>query len=669
MRARSITRTMMFLAPALGILAPTPVMGQETQDDSLKELLALLNTDVTVASKSAESVNAAPGIITVVTRPEIEGFAAQNLGQVLNRVVGMQLLSPDIFVDQSVVIRGQEMTPYNNHVLVLLNGRPMRDPITGGLNGPYWNAFPLGMVEKLEIIRGPGSVLYGSCAYSGVVNIVTRSREDEGLGGQATVGGGSFGGFGQSANLAMRSGDLQLLVGLSQFTDKGPTYSFEDYNPTPGSGDFGRHTLGAVAHLSYKGLTFNAFHGNFDPKTLDGLGEAWPVRTKMQEITTHADFGYSAEINSMLSLGANLTYNKTSWYTGDWTSVPDPTLPGAALTDGQAVLFEGNARIKPMEGFNLVLGIGGEKSTWGGESKEPMTPGGLVTHGDQTSSFIYVQADYRIAMVKLIGGMQYNKIQDVKGNLSPRLGVIVDFTPELGAKVLYSTAFRKGYRQETNFNIVHPVDGPLFMGNPSLKPETVTTIEGQLFYQSKTAQASITYFHSKMEDIIGRTSNSPYVYLNGGNWSFDGVELEGRVSLTPRLLLTGSASYQTNKNEAEITDASLHPNSMVKAGLLYTGSNWTASLFNAWFGKPKSVTLVKSDTLVVNPEAEAANLLSAKLTWKVLEWGKQALKLSVEGQNLLDKDIRYPDYPNKKVNTLIPLSSGSSWMAGISILF
>ena len=673
MRPRSITRTTILLVSALGILAPTPAWSQATEGDSLKELLELLNTKVTVASKSAESLNAAPGIITVVTRPEIEGFAAQNLGQVLNRVVGMALLSPDIFPNQSLVIRGQETTPYNNHVLVLLNGRPMRDPITGGLNGSYWNAFPISAVEKLEIIRGPGSVLYGSCAYSGVVNIVTRTREEEGVGGQITLGTGSYQAAQRSGHVQLRMGDFKGIVGISQFRDLGAEASFTDYNGTLGSGRFFQRNLGLMAHLEYSGLTLNAYHGNYDPYTLEGSSEAWDPNVKSQQITTHFDLGYSRELNAVVSLGANLTYNQTDWYTGERTVTSTPAFQ-QAFTGGDATLFEVMAKIKPLAGLNIIVGGGGEKASWG-KAKNPFYWGpSLVIPGDQKSTFLYAQADYRIQMVKLIGGLQYNKLENIDGNISPRLGVIADFTPELGAKLLYSTAFRKGYPNETGFNV------SVFRGNPLLQPETISTIEAQVFYQTPKAQASLTYYQSKMKDIVTRKffaidppppSGPPFYlqYLNGGSWDYSGFEAEGRISVTPRVLVTGSLSYQTNENEAGVKNATLHPNLMAKAGVLYTGSRWTLSLFDAYFGKPKPTTLVNPGSAMVNKEPEAYHLVSAKVGWKAMETAKTQVKLALEGNNLAGTDIRYPDYPNKSVNSLIPISSGRTWSASITVIF
>lgn len=656
-RFGSVTRIAGLLALGLPGLAQSP-------EDLEKELLELLNTKVTVASKAAESLNAAPGIITVISRLEIEGFAAQGLGDVLNRVVGMQFLSPDIFPKNSVVIRGQETTPYNNHVLVLLDGRPMRDPITGGLNGSYWNAFPLSVIEKIEIIRGPGSVLYGSCAYSGVVNIVTRTREAEGLSGQVNLGGGSDGAFGHSEHVVFRQGQLRGIAGLSEFKNQGPTYAFTDYAGTPGRDQFFHRAQGAMAHLAYGGFSLNTYVGNYDPYTLEGGNEIWYANTKSQQTTTHVDLGYTRELSARTTLSGNLTYNRTVWWTGERYVTAAPEYP-RMRTEGEALMAEVTARFRPLDNLNLILGGGGEKSEYGGD---------LVVEGDQTSTFLYLQADYRIQALKLIGGVQYNKLEGVDGNLSPRLGLIYDFTSEWGAKVLYSSAFRKGYPNETGFK--HPI----FLGNQALEPELVDTLEAQVFYQARNAQASLTYFRSEMKDIITRQifprpSPPPglppfyFQYLNGGSWDFEGFELEGRVSVAGGLLLTGSLSHQTNETEAGVEDASLHPNTLAKFGALYQTRGWSFGLFDVYNSKPKATTTVRPDSQVVNKAPEAVHLVSAKVGWRAYDDGQRSVKLALEAHNLLDKDIRYPDYPNKAVNSLIPLSEGRTFYLSATLVF
>jgi len=71
-------------------------------------------------------------------------------------------------------VRGDIQSQLSNHILVLLNGRPVRESLLGGLNFPFFSAFPVEMIERKELVRGPGSVLYGTNAYSGIVNVITR---------------------------------------------------------------------------------------------------------------------------------------------------------------------------------------------------------------------------------------------------------------------------------------------------------------------------------------------------------------------------------------------------------------------------------------------------------------------------------------------------------------
>lgn len=638
-----------FLAAAA--LCLRPLAAQEAVEEPGASLEALLNTRILVASKTPESVQEAPGIVTVVTRKEIEGFAARNLGQVLNRVVGMNLLSPDIFPYQSVVVRGQEATPYNNHILVLLDGRPMRDPITGGLDGSYWNAFPLDALERVEIIRGPGSVLYGSCAYSGVVNLITRSRVEDGIEGTASVLGGSQGAFAQAGTLLCQKGDFRGLLSVAQFTDSGPRESFADYGGQSGSARFFHHALGAVAHLAGPGWTFNAWQGSYNPYTLEGADESWKSPpTRDAQATTHLDAGCTRELTESLGLSGNLTYNRTGWYTGERWPTQAPAFP-QATTQGRAVLAEVMARYSPGSRFHLLVGGGYEKDRW---------DGALVISGEQDSSFLYAQADARLDAVKLIGGFQYNKLEGIGGNTSPRLGAIWEIDPRWSAKLLYSTAFRKGYPNETSFNVA------IFHGNPHLQPELIATTEAQASYQGRAFQGAVTVYQSRMTDIIiRRTFPAPGLdppvylkYLNGGSWNFHGVELEGRWTLGGGLLASGSATWQANRTGDGQDDANLQPSTQVKAGLLYEARAWSLGLFDVWSSGSRPTTTVDPDSRDLNPQPGAYHLISLKASWRAWSRGGRSLTLALESNDLLNSYVTFSDYPNKTVNSLLPLYAG-----------
>lgn len=640
---------------ALCLLLPwSSVFALEGDERDLLELSLeeLLNVEVTVASKKAESIHDAPGIITVISRQEIEGFAAENLGQVLNRVVGTAFLSPDVFSNQTLMFRGQEVTPYNNHTLILLNGRPLRDPISGGLNGVVWNGFPLDAIDQIEIIRGPGSVLYGSCAYSGVINIITNKLGDDPVGGSLSARAGSYSSLSQNANLRFGKGPLKGNIGVNHYDDDGPVYEFTDYRGVHSSDKFYRGGYGVVTTLSYRDFSLNAFLGNYEPYSLNG-SEYWDPGYHNDHRMTNVDLGYNHTFSERFSLSLNGTYNKHHW----------ESARNAGVTEGESNLYEATGFFHPNERLNIVFGGGVEATDWGGV---------LVHSGTQDSSFFYTQFDYAATEhIKLIGGVQYNKIEKIKGHASPRVGVVGHFNENWGGKLLYSEAFRRAYPLETSFAIV------VFRGNPDLAPELIQTTEAQLFYTGKKGQASITLFKSHMSDIISRKYfeapelRPPFYlqYLNGGTWDFEGIELEGKWSFGKNLLGTANASYQTNER-AGVDDATLHPNEMVKLGMLYTTGSWSLGVFNTYVGAGQSTKLVNPNSNVVNPDADAYHLLSAKYRARLTGFGEgRDLSLSLEADNILDKQINYVDYPNKQVNTLIPLYEGIVWAGSLNLRF
>ena len=139
-----------------------------------QDIETLWDIDVTTASKTEEKQSDAPGIITVVSNDEIMGFGSTSLMDVLDRVTSMHMIYSGIYTWNLGSMRGQHTSVFDNHVLILINGRPLRDGISGGHNNVFYNSFPVEGIDHIEIIRGPGSVLYGTNAYSGVINIITK---------------------------------------------------------------------------------------------------------------------------------------------------------------------------------------------------------------------------------------------------------------------------------------------------------------------------------------------------------------------------------------------------------------------------------------------------------------------------------------------------------------
>ena len=178
-------------AVVLGLLANFAAQGQTRTDSGLAQLSIeeLLNVQVLSATKvKAMSTRRSPGVVRVFTRQDIERYGFVTLRDVLATVPGAQIQEYRIG-HQAVWMRGIKER-YNNKILWLIDGVPIRDSYYGHTN--IDEVLPLHMVERIEILNGPGGVLYGSNAFSGVVSITTK-REGRSMrfnsGSFQTVGG------------------------------------------------------------------------------------------------------------------------------------------------------------------------------------------------------------------------------------------------------------------------------------------------------------------------------------------------------------------------------------------------------------------------------------------------------------------------------------------------
>jgi iron complex outermembrane receptor protein len=170
------------VSASLGIAAAQTDQTQQ-KDLSNLGLEELMNVKVTTASKEAQSLSGVPAAVYVVTQEQIRRSGATSIPEVLRAVPGVQIqqLSPSVY---SVSIRGMGGR-YSDKLLVLMDGRTVYTP---SFSGVYWDAqdIDLDLVDRIEVIRGPGGTLWGSNAINGIINIITKSAKDT-LGTRASI--------------------------------------------------------------------------------------------------------------------------------------------------------------------------------------------------------------------------------------------------------------------------------------------------------------------------------------------------------------------------------------------------------------------------------------------------------------------------------------------------
>lgn len=624
---------------------------------------------VAAVSKKVEKLSEAPGIAHVITAKDIQQFGAKNLFEVLNWATSVYMTGSYLNPRNVVSLRGDLLTHYDNHVLVLINGRPVRETTRGGFNSPIYTAFPIHMIERVEVMRGPGSILYGTNAFVGVVNVVTRDPKKSTM--HLGALGGSFGTQQYSAAMGDASEGSNWHVGAVYTGQDGWPFSATSEDPpgprTPefGTTHYGEDSVGAFAAYRYFDFTANVFVANTASEHLGAI-PVWP--SDVQKGTrVWADLGYLWEISSDTSLDLHFTYGF------DRVDFPKDPLPRGFVPSiftaplGHDYLGEITYRTRLTEDLDLMLGgiIDGHT--------------GQVTTGDTTLSFIpsftevwysvYCQLDWQTTdWLKLTGGVQGNMPGEIDGGVSPRAGAVLSLDENWTAKLLYGEAFRSPYQIERSI-----VGLPILVGNPDLSPETIQTFDAQLAYLVKDFRFATTYFHSTYRNLITRVGASPASYENGGTMIFRGIELETNWQISSSFRALASATWQDNATDAGVHDTTHVPNWMAKVGMAYNTQNGlTVGLFDSYFSEPSDVTIVNPAALIVNPDPQEYHLLSLNVTLDLDKFlhrhSGKSMQLQFLVQNLLDEDIDHPEFSRRRINSL-PAHPGRAFYGGFAMSY
>lgn len=606
-------------------------------------------TTISVASKKEETIEQAPSVVTVVTADEIKRYGARNLRDILDRQTSLQIIGSNLFSHNRAVIRGAAFTHQDNTVLLTLNGRPIRDAVGISNRSDIYSLFPIDSIKRIEIIRGPGSVLYGTTAQTGVINIITKDAPDQ-LDGSVSVGYGSFDQKQTQISGGTTWKDVKIFTSINLLETAG-----DDFNNITGEVGSGTYKTGksggqGILNLAYKDFKLNVMLGDMN---YDSARSTFTLPSSEQQFERHyVDLGHDYQFNQNWKLTTNLQYHHLA-------VIGKTSLTGNGNAQSEDYLAEFTLFGKINQQWGMLVG-----GTYN------LREGSLLSGLSWSSSIssVYSQLDYSpLDWLKLVGGLQYNKPAETTGDLSSRFSAIVDINQDWGLKFLYGEAFRSPTPIERFISAA-----PFLVGNASLEPEKIVTFDAQLFYQTKDLSFAATYFHSKQDGLVTR-GGSPTTFVNSGQVTYDGIELEGKWTLNNKWRFSGNLSYQTNEDQAGAHDVAISSNWMAKGGISYDSNRgYRFSIFNSFFGEPTSISDISTSVSEVNPEAESYNLLTANMEMNLGDTFKNNalsnINLSIYADNLLDEGIFYPSINRQAVNT-IPHHYGRGFYGTISVDF
>ncbi len=547
MTPRALSRCVALAAGLVGLagLATTTV----ARADDASDLAGLLNeTVVTTASKSAETGATAPATSTTITAEDLRRYGVHSLDEAIDFLsLGVVTQNPLKAVD--VGARGVLLpSDHGDHLLLLVNGHAVNDGLFGGADYGRGLGIPLEMIDHIEVVLGPGSVLYGSNAMLGVINVITKRAKDWkgvhlALESELAKSYRVAGGGGAQFTLFGKAGEATL--GLEYFTQSGPPllYNLEYGGIDPVSSRGVRYSRGGPENGYWGGVARNGYYarvpsgflrlewGDFELNVhAKAYTRAAPYRARYDsdffdfddpdsyEVDRHvwADLRHRARLSPIVELTSRVYAD-----TWDFQSRRNSSEASACLSAGDASVATcqfytpgisrwAGAEVRASfdwlenERFVTLIGVDGRLRTAGLKidprdfaTGRPLSSSlGVIDRQDSVASAYAQQTWSPTAWFGLNAGARVDKQTRYDGVFSPRLAA--NARPWNGGtlRAVYAEAFRAPSIVESD------LQNPIQIHAGDLRPERVRSVEGSIEQRFGTQRIFFGAFRSWWSDLV-----------------------------------------------------------------------------------------------------------------------------------------------------------------------
>lgn len=633
-------------------------MAQENQPTDIRDvsLEDLLNTNVEVAGKTRQKISEAPAIVSVITAADIQRMGARDLYEVLSYVPGINVTEA-FYGYTSVSFRGNLQTNYNNKSLVLINNHPMFETVVGSF---YLEQIPIIMVKRIEIIRGPGSTLYGTNAFAGVIKIITKDGED--MKNEVQASAGSYGAASGGVAFGRKTEHYKFGVGVEGSRSDGYPYTvLKDEDGRSGTIDYRDNYVNGIFSGQYRDLTLNVGVSH-DLKDKYGLVPTLVSTGERKLNSFFFDATYSRKVGERIGLSAQVYYDRlskdeiVSWYP------PVQSMQDQGVGEKERQEYAGYKKGAELQGsfalphdFNVIAGFLYESQhtspymSYAAETGliSPFKTSPFLESYDAYDLSGYAQLDKRFfGKLGVVAGIRFNYNDTYGSKLVPRGGVVYSFTDRLSLKVLYGKAFRNPNFFEKYVNTVNVLDG-----DAKLMPEEISTLDvGVDCMLGRQHSLRVNYFYTSTDNLItrckivpagerGNTKPTPQ-YGNAMGQKMQGLEMELKGLIHSGSNYFVNCSIVTGKEKATDTDVEFIPRAVFNLGLNWNIGKVIVSPYLQYVGEKKGTLLNLSRF-----SEPAYSLLNFNVSY---EFNKN-LELQFIGKNLLDKTYAYPEYIRRKV--------------------
>jgi len=668
-----------------------------------EEELALAYGDkgvVSIATGNRQPLRRAPAVASVITAQDILTMGATDLDEVLETVPGIHVSRSNQVYGSLYVVRGI-YSEFNPQTLVLQNGVPLTTLFVGN-KGNLWVSMPLENVARIEVIRGPGSALYGADAFAGVINIITKSAADT-PGTELGLRAGSFdsrdGWFqygGQVGSLQV-SGYLRAghTGGFSRTIEADAQSALDTLfgtqaSLTPGPVNTGYQALDGSLELGFRKLKLRSTYllrhdlgtGSGVASALDPVGRGRGVRLLLDLSLSELDLGHDWK----LTLGASHQRYRQAHDTP--LRLFPPGAFGGAFPEGMfgaPNAWERHTRLSAVIGYTgfarhtLRAGVGHddldlyrtqELKNFSFVQTGPFiglpvpTPGAQIVEFPVQDSFLaphrrrvshaHVQDEWAFARDwTLTAGVRRDHYSDFGNTTNPRLALVWDASLDLTAKLMYGRAFRA-----PAFLELYSINNPVNRGNPGLEPETIRTLEAAFSWQARPdTEIKLNLFDYRARNMIRTTDigNGIAMFANLGAQRGRGGELEGAWDAGAALRLTGHYAYLQATDERTGANPGYAPRHKA-----YARADWRIGA--GWLLGTQAQHVAGRARPPGDARPPVADHTTVDLT---LRTGRIARdwELAASVRNLFDADVREPSLaPGTSLPYDLPMASRSFYL-------
>jgi outer membrane receptor protein involved in Fe transport len=650
------------LSLSLASLLITPAWAKvDLTELSLEQLL---DVEVVSASRYAQRASDAPSSVSVLSGEDFRAYGWRTLAEALNSVRGILTTTGGEYTYAAV--RGFA-TPgdYNSRLLLLIDGIRSNGNIFDSAFLGQEFPLDLDLIERIEIVRGPGSMVYGGNAFFAVINVITKSGKDlNGVEVAASTGSFATRSLRVSYGRQLDNG-ADVLLSVSGLNSDGQAKYYPELGQASLGTDntltrrlFGRYRQGefqvtALASQREQGRSIGSFGSVFnDPRNRD--------RDDLLLLNT----SYQTLLSDHARLSTRLFYGQAEWrgqYVNDYTGVPYDV--DKEKTDGRWWGFDAQLHYDGLNDHRLLLGIDYQKNLRQNQFAEDAPPSLRCTAtssatepclDDRRNSYrlgLYLQDDLKLNdTLSLQLGLRHDQSDVADSQWSPRAGLIWRPDAENVAKLLYGRAYRAPNVYERYYS--YPGVGTQ-IANQDLRAETIQTYEvtWEHYFGADLRLTSGAHVSQVENWIVQVDTGAGLQYQNQPGIRSRGIdlELEKRFSSGARLRASYAGEFVPEQPNGILNSPSRH---LLKANFAtpLPLANWHLGL-EAQFASGQATPTGRTATYTI---------ANANLRWQP----RGSTELSLGIYNLFDKDYAH-SYPDDSLYSGIPRESlaqdGRTW--------